>query len=116
MVIKELGDEYFAILANESSDAYQQEQLTLCLRFVNEIGQPVERFLGLVHVEDTTSLTLKEAIKSLLIKYQLPLSKVRGQGYGGASNMIVHVNGLKKQIMEESPSAYMFIALPISFN
>jgi hypothetical protein len=51
-------------------------------------------------------LTLKEAIKSLLIKYQLPLSKVRGQGYDGANNMKGHVNGLKKLIMEEAPSAY----------
>nr|AAT93984.1 hypothetical protein [Oryza sativa Japonica Group] len=76
LVIEELHDECFAILADESSDAYQKEQLALCLRFVNMTGQPVERFLGLVHVEDTTSLTLKEAIKSLLIKYQLPLSKL----------------------------------------
>ncbi|XP_052165071.1 uncharacterized protein LOC127782037 [Oryza glaberrima] len=106
LVIEELHDECFAILADESSDAYQQEQLALCLRFVNTTGQPVERFLGLVHVEDTTSLTLKEAIKSLLIKYQLPLSRVRGQGYDGASNMKGHINGLKKLIMDESPSAY----------
>jgi hypothetical protein len=105
-VIEELGDECFAILADESSDAYQQEQLALCLRYVNKRGEPVERFLGLVHVEDTTSLTLKEAIQSLLIKYQLPLSRVRGQGYDGASNMKGHVNGLKKLIMDESPSAY----------
>ncbi|RLM73361.1 zinc finger MYM-type protein 1-like [Panicum miliaceum] len=105
-VIEELGDECFAILADESSDAYQQEQLAIVLRFVNKIGEPVERFLGLVHVEDTTSLTLKEAIKSLLIKYQLTLSKVRGQGYDGASNMKGHINGLKKLIMDESPSAY----------
>jgi len=80
--------------------------LALCLRFVNKKGEPVERFLGLVQAEDTTSLTLKEAIQSLLIKYQLPLSKVRGQGYDGASNMKGHVNGLKKLIMDESPSAY----------
>ena len=105
-IIEELGDECFAILADESSDAYQQEQLALCLRYVNKNGEPVERFLGLVHVEDTTSLTLKQAIQSLLIKYQLPLSKIRGQGYDGASNMKGHVNGLKKLIMEESPSAY----------
>ncbi|XP_006656751.1 uncharacterized protein LOC102711629 [Oryza brachyantha] len=89
-VIEELGDECFAVLADESSDAYQQEQLALCLRFVNKIGEPVERFLGLVHVEDTMALTLKEAIKSLLLKYQLPLSIVRGQGYDGASNMKGH--------------------------
>ncbi|WVZ70180.1 hypothetical protein U9M48_018866 [Paspalum notatum var. saurae] len=106
LIIEKLGDECFAILADESSDAYQQEQLALCLRYVNKIGEPVERFLGLVKVKDTTFLTLKEAIQSLLIKYQLPLSKIRGQGYDGVSNMKGHVNGLKKLVMEESPSAY----------
>lgn len=106
LIMEELGDECFAVLADESSDAYQQEQLALCLRYVNKMGEPVERFLGLVKVEDTSSLALKEAIQSLLIKYQLPLSKIRGQGYDGASNMKGHVNGLKKLIMEESPSAY----------
>jgi hypothetical protein len=75
-IIEELGDECFAILADESSDAYLQEQLAVCLGYVNKKGEPVERFLGLVHVEDTTTLTLKEAIQSLLMKYQLPLSKV----------------------------------------
>jgi hypothetical protein len=40
------------------------------------------------------------------MQYQLPLSKVRGQGYDGANNMKGHVNGLKKLIMDESPSAY----------
>ncbi|KAG2570828.1 hypothetical protein PVAP13_7KG034218 [Panicum virgatum] len=49
LVIEELGDECFAILADESSDAYQQEQLALCLRFVNKNGEPVEWFLGLGH-------------------------------------------------------------------
>ncbi|KAG2576256.1 hypothetical protein PVAP13_6NG015516 [Panicum virgatum] len=44
-IIEELGDECFAILADESSDAYQQEQLALCLRYVNKNGEPVERFL-----------------------------------------------------------------------
>ena len=95
-IIEELGDECFAILADESSDAYQQEQLAICLRYVNRMGEPVERFLGLVKVEDTTSLTLKEAIQSMLIKYQLPLSKVRGQGYDGGSNMKGELNGIKE--------------------
>jgi hypothetical protein len=80
--------------------------LVVCLRYVNKKGEPVELFLCLVHVEDTTTLTLKEAIQSLLMKYQLPLSKVRGQGYDGASNMKGNANGLKKPIMDESPSAY----------
>jgi hypothetical protein len=106
LVLEELGDECFAILVDESSDSYLQEQLALCLRFVNKKGQPVERLLGIVNVEDTTSLTLKQAIQSLLLKHQLPLSKIRGQGYDEASNMKGHANGLKKLIMEDSPTAY----------
>jgi hypothetical protein len=64
------------------------------------------RFLGLVHVEDTTSLTLKAKIQQMLMKYNLTFAMVHGQGYDGASNMKGNANGLKKLIMDESPSAY----------
>ncbi|PWZ41132.1 Zinc finger MYM-type protein 1 [Zea mays] len=96
IIMDELGDECFAILADESSDAYQQEQLALCLRYVNKIGEPVERFLGLVKVANTTSLTLKEAIQSLLLEWQLPLSKIRGQGYDGASGFMLSITLIYK--------------------
>jgi hypothetical protein len=31
------------------------------------MGKPVEQFLGVAHLEDTTSLSLKEAIQALLV-------------------------------------------------
>jgi hypothetical protein len=40
------------------------------------------------------------------MKYNLTFAMVRGQGYDGASNMKGNANGLKKLIMDESPSAY----------
>jgi hypothetical protein len=106
LLIEDLGGEYFAILADESSDVYQNEQLALCLRYVDKKGSVVERFLGVVHVEDTTSLTLKTTIEKLLMEHSLSLSMVRGQGYDGASNMKGHANGLRKLIMDDCPSAY----------
>jgi len=105
-IMDDLGDDYFAILADQSSDVYQKEQLALCLRYVDKKGKVVERFLGVVHVGDTTSATLKLAIETLLMEHSLSLSRIRGQGYDGASNMKGAVNGLKKLIMDESPSAY----------
>ncbi|XP_057248277.1 uncharacterized protein LOC104893597 [Beta vulgaris subsp. vulgaris] len=66
----------------------------------------MERFLGVVHVANTTSLTLKEAIESLLMEHSLSFSRVRGQGYDGASNMQGAINGLKTLILNESPSAH----------
>ncbi|XP_021836807.2 uncharacterized protein [Spinacia oleracea] len=55
---------------------------------------------------DTTSLTLKTAIESLLMEYSLTLSRVRGQGYDSTSNMQGSINGLKTLILNESPCAY----------
>jgi hypothetical protein len=54
----------------------------------------VERFLSLKHVMDTTSDALKEALLTLLDRHGLSISKIRGQGYDGASNMRGEFNGL----------------------
>ncbi|XP_074289424.1 uncharacterized protein LOC141614575 [Silene latifolia] len=105
-VIEELDGGFFGILADESADISDKEQMALCLRFVDKTGQLKERFLGIVHVGNTTSLTLKAAIEKLLSANSLTLSSVRGQGYDGASNMKGSIKGLKTLIMEESPSAY----------
>ncbi|KAK9671927.1 hypothetical protein RND81_12G064300, partial [Saponaria officinalis] len=106
--VKELNDGFFGILADESADIADKEQMTLCLRYVDKKGRGVlkERFFGIMHVGDTTSLTLKEAISQLLMKYSLTFSRVRGQGYDGASNMQGSINGLKTLILNESSSVY----------
>ncbi|CAM8944628.1 unnamed protein product [Rhodiola kirilowii] len=65
--------------------------MAIVLRYVNDHGAVMERFIGLVHVVDTTSLALKRGIDEFFAKYGLSLSKLRGQGYDGASNMRVVV-------------------------
>jgi hypothetical protein len=105
-IIEELGANHYAILADEASDVSHKQQLALCLRYVDKMGRPVEHFLGLAHLEDTTSLSLKEAIQSLLVGQHLTLDQIRGQGYDGASNMRGEIKGLKTLFLKESPVAY----------
>ncbi|WVZ64065.1 hypothetical protein U9M48_013635 [Paspalum notatum var. saurae] len=105
-IIEELGEEYYAILADESSDISHKEQLALCLRFVDRLGKPCEHFIEVVHVDDTTSLSLKKAIESKLDSHGLTMTQIRGQGYDGVSNMKGEIRGLKTLIMQISPSAY----------
>ncbi|XP_057515164.1 uncharacterized protein LOC130796782 [Amaranthus tricolor] len=105
-IVEEIGDECFAIIADESVDISGKEELSVCLRYVSKSGAVLERFLGTVHVLNSTSLTIKNAILSLLMEHSLTLSKVRGQAYDGASNMQGSIDGLKTLILNECSSAH----------
>ncbi|KAH7690019.1 P-loop containing nucleoside triphosphate hydrolase protein [Dioscorea alata] len=105
-IINELGDDLFVILVDESRDVSNKEQMALVLRYMNNRGCIVECFLAIVHVSDTTALSLKEAIESMFSKHELSLSRLRGQGYDGASNMHGEFNGLKSLILKENEFAF----------
>ncbi|XP_051140699.1 uncharacterized protein LOC127258093 [Andrographis paniculata] len=80
--------------------------MSIVLRFVNNKGEVIERFLGVVHVRDTSSKSLKESIDDFFAKHGLSFSKIRGQGYDGASNMRGEFNGLKALILNENFQAH----------
>ncbi|XBH61241.1 hypothetical protein VPH35_115725 [Triticum aestivum] len=67
--------------------------MVVALRYVDSSGDSKESFVGLVHVKETTSSYLKSSIDSLFAKYKLSYNQVRGQGYDGASNMLVSCCG-----------------------
>ncbi|XP_050211757.1 uncharacterized protein LOC126661918 [Mercurialis annua] len=103
-IIDDLEDDYFTILVDECRDVSCKEQMTL--RYVDKGIFIVERFIGLTHVSDTSAASLKDAVSSMLPEHKLSLSRIRGQGYDGASNMRGEFNGLKSLIMRETGSAY----------
>ncbi|KAK8666047.1 hypothetical protein V6N13_006199 [Hibiscus sabdariffa] len=49
-IIEELDDGLFSILADESADISDKEQMSLCLRYVNRKGEVQERFLGILQL------------------------------------------------------------------
>ena len=86
-MLGDLSDKLFSIMVDEARDCSVKEQMAVVIRYVNKRGEIIERFLGLVHVRETSAKCLKEAIESLFAKYGLSLSRLRGQGYDGAANM-----------------------------
>ncbi|KAK1369055.1 zinc finger MYM-type protein 1-like [Heracleum sosnowskyi] len=59
-ILSEIGDHVFALLVDESSDVSKKEQMAIVLRYVDDTcGLVKERFVGLVHVKETSVLTLK---------------------------------------------------------
>ncbi|KAJ1703417.1 hypothetical protein LUZ63_003196 [Rhynchospora breviuscula] len=105
-IIEELGQELFSVLVDESRDISCKEQMAIVLRFVSKQGMIVERFLAIVRVSETTSMSLKVSLEELFCKHGLSFSRLRGQGYDGASNMRGEFNGLKALILKENSCAY----------
>ena len=73
---EDMGEDVFSLLVDESSDVSKKEQMAICLRYVDRLGYVKERFVGLVHVKDTSSMTLKTAILEILTSLKLSCSKV----------------------------------------
>ena len=96
---------WFAILADETGDIANHEQLSCSIRWVTKDYDIHEDFIGLVHVPRITSEVITSAIKDILIRCNLPLTLCRGQGYDEAANMMGHLNGVAKQIQEVESTA-----------
>ncbi|XP_042448849.1 uncharacterized protein LOC122033750 [Zingiber officinale] len=84
-IIEDIGNNVFSLMVDESRDISVKEQMRVVLRYVNKRGQ--------------------DAIDALFAKHGLSLSRLRGQGYDGASNMRGEFNGLKSLILQENPYA-----------
>ncbi|KAK1393794.1 TTF-type domain-containing protein [Heracleum sosnowskyi] len=59
LIRDEIDDAKYCLIVDESRDISKREQMAIVVRFVDKSGFVRERFLDLVHVKDTTSLTLK---------------------------------------------------------
>ncbi|XP_076894212.1 uncharacterized protein LOC143546429 [Bidens hawaiensis] len=107
-----------SLLVDESSDVSLKEQMAVIARYVDKLGVVKESFVGIAHVKDTSSSTLKHAIVSLLASNQLSIDQVRGQGYNGASNMREEFNGLKALILKDNPPVlktfYEYLAMIVN--
>ncbi|XP_016514335.1 uncharacterized protein LOC107831118 [Nicotiana tabacum] len=101
-IIEDLNNDHFSILIDESRDVSCKEQMAIVLQYVDRRGSVIERFIGIVHVRETTALSLKNGIVGLLAQHSLSPSFIRGQCYDGASNMQGDINRLKILMQKES--------------
>nr|XP_017218827.1 PREDICTED: zinc finger MYM-type protein 1-like isoform X2 [Daucus carota subsp. sativus] len=106
LIREEIDNAKYCLIVDESRDISKREQMAIVVRFVDKNGYVRERFLDLVHVKDTTSLTLKTEICAILSHQNLSVQNIRGQGYDGASNMRGEWNGLQALFLKECPYAY----------
>ena len=78
---------FLAIMADETTDSSNREQVTLFLRWVTDNLEVHEEFLGLYHVDSIDAATVTMTITELFQRFGLSIGRLRAQCYDGASAM-----------------------------
>ena len=78
---------FYTIMVDECPDVANQEQLVLCLRWVDNALEVHEDFIGMYHMENVSADTIVAVIKDCLLRLNLNLNRCRGQCYDGAGAM-----------------------------
>lgn len=99
------SSKFFTIMADETTDVANQEQVVICLRWVDDDFEIHEEFIGLYKVDSIAASTLVQVIKDVLLRMNLSLDKARGQCYDGAAAMAGCRSGIAKRISDEEPRA-----------
>jgi hypothetical protein len=97
----------FGLIADESRDISNKEQLTCILPWVSLPDLTThEDFLGMYLIEKPDAETMTAALKDILLRCNLRLNECRMQAYDGASTMSGHLSGVAAQIQAENPTAH----------
>jgi len=96
---------YFSLISDEYTDIANNEQLTICLRWIDKNMDAQEDFIGFYEIPNIKATTIESVIKDALIRLQLSLDDCRGQCYDGASNMLGKKSGVATRIKNIQPKA-----------
>jgi len=100
---------FFSVLADETTDVAGMAQLSLCIRYVDNVEKEGYRFredfIGFAPVKDKTGPEIKAAIIKGLQQAHLDHGNLRGKSYDGASAMKGHLGGCAALISKDYPSA-----------
>jgi len=96
---------YYTVMADETTNQSNKEQVVFVIRHVSENLVPHEEFIGLYKVPTIDANTLTKTIEDCLVRMNLSLNKCRNQCYDGASNKSGSKKGVATQIADKEPRA-----------
>ena len=103
------GSGVFSVIADESRDCSNQEQMPIIVRYVDEHRVIQEIFISFVKCDQgTAGEKIAELITSTCEVNGLDFSLCRGQGYDGAGNMAGIAKGASTLIRSDYPKALYF--------
>ena len=90
--------QFSTIMADETADVSNKEQLVICIRWVDDCFVIHEDFIGMHPLERTTADQIVAILKNALLRMNLNIQRARVQCYDGAATMAGEKTGVATQI------------------
>ena len=103
--VMQINSGYYGIILDETADVANKEQISICFRVVHENFWIEELFFGFYETSITSSDVIYAIVKDVLLRFQFPINKCRGQCYDGAANVSGHISGLRTKILQDESRA-----------
>ncbi|XP_025191154.1 zinc finger MYM-type protein 1-like [Melanaphis sacchari] len=107
---------YYSIIVDSTPDISHIDQLSFIVRYVNEKGNAMERFLGFIDNAGHKSEKLTNIVIDTLDCLEINLIDCRGQAYDNANNMSESYKSLQARIRELNPLAFYIPCAAHSLN
>ena len=99
--------DFLGVIADETSDLSNVEQVSILMRYCEEIALSVyEEFIGFIYTASTTCESLAHLIKDTLLRMRLNINMLTSQGYDGSSSIFSKRVGVSTRIRELVPMAW----------
>ena len=102
---------FLTLMMDETTDVSNNVQVVVVMRRVSESFEVNEEFLGLYEVSSIDASTLTTVANDVFARMNLPISKLRGQRYDGASTMKGVRSGVASQILAEGTKSSIYALL-----
>ena len=89
---------FFTIMADETADDSNKEQLVICIQWVDDCFVIHEDVIGMHPLERTTAHQVVAILKNALLRMNLNIQRARGQCSDGAATMAGEKTGVATQI------------------
>ena len=90
VVAEAMKSQFFSIMADKTCDISRIEQLSLCIRQLQDSHRSLEvaeDFLGFVQLPETNAAAITETMLGALKDWNVDLQKWRRKGFDGAATM-----------------------------
>ena len=92
----------YTVMADETADISNTEQLAVCFRRIDKNMEAHEDFVGLHPISRTTADSIVQVLNGVLLRMNLDVKDSRGQCYDGAATISGKASGVATQFRLEN--------------